>query len=74
VGNADEAKKDKLYESLLDEGFDLQAHEARLLKLAVLRANGNLTHAARLLGITRRQLAYRVKQVLGDIEQSPNSA
>lgn len=74
VGNADEARKDKLYESLLDEGFDLQAHEARLLQLAVLRANGNLTHAARLLGITRRQLAYRVKQVLGDIEQSPNSA
>ncbi|MDY7564648.1 helix-turn-helix domain-containing protein [Pseudomonas sp. RTC3] len=68
VGNADEARKDKLYDSLLDEGFDLQAHEARLLQLAVLRANGNLTHAARLLGITRRQLAYRVKQVLGDIE------
>jgi len=28
----------------------------------VRRAKGNLTHAARLLGITRRQLAYRLKQ------------
>jgi transcriptional regulator with AAA-type ATPase domain len=50
---------------LLVDGFDLQAHEARLLQLAVTRAHGNLTHAARLLGITRRQLAYRVKQALG---------
>ncbi|WP_343035955.1 helix-turn-helix domain-containing protein [Aromatoleum toluvorans] len=32
------------------------------MELAVRRANGNLTHAARLLGITRRQLAYRLKQ------------
>lgn len=66
VGSADEAKKDQLYEALLEDGFDLQAHEARLLRLAVARSNGNLTHAARLLGITRRQLAYRVKQTLGE--------
>ncbi|WP_193039755.1 MULTISPECIES: sigma-54-dependent Fis family transcriptional regulator [unclassified Pseudomonas] len=66
VGNADEARTDQLYETLLVDGFDLQAHEARLLQLAVTRAHGNLTHAARLLGITRRQLAYRVKQALGD--------
>jgi transcriptional regulator with AAA-type ATPase domain len=65
VGNADEARTEQLYETLLVDGFDLQAHEARLLQLAVTRAHGNLTHAARLLGITRRQLAYRVKQALG---------
>ncbi|WP_425486417.1 helix-turn-helix domain-containing protein [Aromatoleum diolicum] len=29
---------------------------------AVRRANGNLTHTARLLGIMRRQLTYRLKQ------------
>ena len=72
VGNADEAKKDQLYDSLLEDGFDLQAHEARLLQLAVTRANGNLTHAARLLGITRRQLAYRVKQALGEGDALPD--
>jgi len=33
-----------------------------LLELAVQRAGGNLTHAAKLLGITRRQLAYRLRQ------------
>lgn len=65
VGNARQARLDSLYDDLLQDGFDLQAHEAQLLQLAVRRANGNLTHAARLLGITRRQLAYRVKQTLG---------
>jgi len=62
VSSADDARREQLYENLLDEGFELHAHEQRLLELAVRRANGNLTHAARLLGITRRQLAYRLKQ------------
>ncbi|AIL59821.1 sigma-54-dependent Fis family transcriptional regulator [Pseudomonas alkylphenolica] len=73
VGNADEAKKDQLYETLLVDDFDLQAHEARLLRLAVARAHGNLTHAARLLGITRRQLAYRVKQTLREGATPPDT-
>ena len=62
LGNVEEARREQLYERLLDEHFDLQAHETRLLELAVRRAGGNLTQAARLLGITRRQLAYRLKQ------------
>ena len=62
VGNASEASRSRLYESILQDGFDLEKHEARLLELAVQRAGGNLTHAARLLGITRRQLAYRLRQ------------
>ncbi|MCC6076751.1 sigma 54-interacting transcriptional regulator [Pseudomonas sp. GCM10022188] len=66
VGNAEELRREQLYDSLLDDHFDLQAHENRLLELAVRRANGNLTHAARLLGITRRQLAYRLKQAGGE--------
>ncbi len=61
-----------LCESLLQEGFDLEAHEERLMRLATKRAGGNLTHAARLLGITRRQLAYRLKQrgVPGEAEDA----
>lgn len=62
VGNEDEASYTRICETLLQEGFDLESHETRLLELAVRRANGNLTHAARLLGITRRQLAYRLRQ------------
>ncbi|ENO79330.1 sigma54-dependent activator protein [Thauera sp. 27] len=66
VGNVDDAEREHLYENLLCEGFDLQAHETRLLELAVERAGGNLTHAARLLGISRRQLAYRFKNAQGE--------
>lgn len=62
VCSADETRRERLCEALLDENFDLNAHETRLLELAVRRAGGNLTHAARLLGISRRQLAYRLKQ------------
>ncbi|THF55177.1 sigma-54-dependent Fis family transcriptional regulator [Pseudothauera rhizosphaerae] len=66
VGSAEEARQDGICEQLLGEGFDLQLHENRLLALAVRRAGGNLTHAARLLGISRRQLAYRLKQANGE--------
>jgi two-component system response regulator HydG len=33
--------------------------EARVIELAVERSNGNLSEASRLIGISRRQLAYR---------------
>lgn len=62
VGDMQQIERERIYASLLGDGFDLEAHEARLIEMAVSRANGNLTHAARLLGITRRQLAYRFKQ------------
>jgi len=46
----------------LDEGgFALDAHEARIRRAALARAGGNLSAAARLLGISRAQLAYREK-------------
>ena len=62
VGNEGDASRSRLCEAILQDGFDLEQHESRLLELAVQRAGGNLTHAAKLLGITRRQLAYRLKQ------------
>ncbi|WP_459204380.1 sigma 54-interacting transcriptional regulator (plasmid) [Ralstonia pseudosolanacearum] len=40
----------------------LPALEQRLLEEAVQRANGNLSSAARTLGITRAQLAYRLQR------------
>ncbi|MCB1755576.1 MAG: sigma 54-interacting transcriptional regulator, partial [Gammaproteobacteria bacterium] len=51
----------QVLDALLDGDFNLQAHEWKLLDRAVTRTNGNLTHAAKLLGISRRQLAYRLK-------------
>ncbi|MGQ3676444.1 sigma 54-interacting transcriptional regulator [Xanthobacter sp. TB0139] len=62
LGKLEEGRQDQIYDALLTDDFDLQAHEQRLLKRAVARAGGNLTQAAGLLGITRRQLAYRLKQ------------
>ncbi|MCH9829430.1 MAG: sigma 54-interacting transcriptional regulator [Gammaproteobacteria bacterium] len=61
-----EASREKIYEALLAPDFDLAAHESQLIELAVRRADGNLAQAARTLGITRRQLAYRLKQTEPD--------
>jgi two-component system response regulator HydG len=49
-------------------GSDVSLHtfERQLLTDAVERANGNLTSAARSLGISRAQLAYRLQR---DVEQ-----
>jgi transcriptional regulator with PAS, ATPase and Fis domain len=41
---------------LLADGFDLDAFEREIVYAAIERAGGNKTHAARLLGITRRRL------------------
>ena len=46
--------------SLLVDGFNLDAFERELLRAALERTQGNKSAAARLLGITRRQLYSRV--------------
>jgi transcriptional regulator with GAF, ATPase, and Fis domain len=43
-------------------GCSLDAIEEQLLREAVERSAGNLSAAARLLGMTRAQLAYRLKK------------
>ena len=58
-------RDDEVCERLLVPGFDLDRHELRLMRAALDRARGNVAEAARMLGITRRQLAYRLKD-LGD--------
>lgn len=52
---------DELIDALLAAGLDWNKHEARLFSRAVEKCNGNMAAAARLLGLTRRQLAYRMK-------------
>jgi transcriptional regulator with GAF, ATPase, and Fis domain len=49
---------------ILDSGSPLEEIDALVLDLAVSRARGNLSEAARLLGMTRPQLAYRLKHRL----------
>lgn len=65
VGNLEASQSDDICEALLNEGFNLQDHEDRLMRLATERAHGNMSLAARLLGLTRRQLAYRLKRQAG---------
>ncbi len=58
------AQDDDLSARILDSGSSLDDVEARVLNHAVARARGNLSLAARLLGLTRAQLAYRQKRSL----------
>jgi len=46
-----------------DGGIDLEALEQDLIKRALSKAEGNVTRAARLLGLTRRTLQYRLEKL-----------
>jgi len=47
---------------IVDSGIALEDLEAQVLALAVERSHGNLSGAARLVGMTRPQLAYRLRR------------
>ena len=44
----------------LDEGFDLEDAILRLILKAIAQANGNVSAAARILGVPRDYLRYRL--------------
>ena len=56
LGGAASAARLRKASDLLVEGFDLDGLERELVYAALERAGGNKTHAARLLGVTRRRL------------------
>ena len=62
---------DDLSARILDSGSSLEEIEGRVLDHAVARARGNLSEAARLLGLTRPQLAYRQKQRQSSAASAP---
>ena len=64
------AGENELCERIVSSGLSLEQLEARVLALAVERSGGNLSGAARLLGLTRPQLAYRLKRQQID-EETP---
>jgi DNA-binding NtrC family response regulator len=51
-----------LADALLERGVPLESFERLVLQRAVERARGNLSAAARLLGLTRPQLSYRLRK------------
>jgi DNA-binding NtrC family response regulator len=50
-------------DGFLPDGMTLDQYEQSLIKEALKRANGNKSHAARLLGLTRNALRYRLTQM-----------
>ncbi|MBL4612609.1 MAG: sigma-54-dependent Fis family transcriptional regulator [Emcibacter sp.] len=51
-----------IIDSLIEQNIGLEALEKSLIETAVAKAKGNLSAAARMLGISRPQLAYRLKK------------
>ncbi len=60
--SSEATRVDNLLEYAIQHELTFDDLESRLLKLAVDRKDGNLSAAARLLGMTRAQLAYRLKR------------
>jgi DNA-binding NtrC family response regulator len=56
------ADLDTLYDELQRRGLSIDALEEALIQQAVERAGGNLSAAARALGLTRPQLSYRLQR------------
>ncbi|GAA0691999.1 sigma-54-dependent Fis family transcriptional regulator [Marinobacterium maritimum] len=59
----DGLSQSELCEQLLNDEFSLEQMEEQLIRSAMERADGNVSQAARLLGMTRPQLAYRLKKL-----------
>lgn len=59
ASGGERAAPEALLDALLDHPLALESLETTLIRRAVERAGGNLSAAARMLGLTRPQLAYR---------------
>ena len=57
------AKPKPAVSDFLPEGVTLEEHEQSIIREALRRANGNKSQAARLLGLTRNALRYRLDQM-----------
>ena len=60
-----------------DEGLDLEELERRLILRALEKSEGNVTRAARVLGLSRRTLQYRLEKIQGAPDgaaDAPNGA
>ena len=71
--NCWETGKD-LREAVFNGALTLDQVEAMLLETAVDKARGNLSSAARMLGITRPQIAYRLKRLHDGKEHATDPA
>lgn len=58
-------------DTLLVENFDLEQHEQQLILTAMYKAKLNISEAARLLGISRAKLDYRLKKYNLNLVNNP---
>jgi DNA-binding NtrC family response regulator/predicted hydrocarbon binding protein len=63
-----------MVEQILDQKIPLAEIEAGLINNAVNRAKGNLSSAARMLGLSRPQIAYRLKKIDTKVEIQSDSS
>lgn len=61
IKNITASNNEDIYKHLLNENISLQEYEINLIKTAMASTNGNMTQAAKLLGISRRQITYKLK-------------
>ena len=54
-----------------DSGIDLEELERSLIVKALEKSGGNVTRAARLLGLSRRTLQYRLEKMQGALDGAP---
>jgi len=66
--------KNDIFDAVLNGDMTLDQCEARLIQAAVDKAKGNLSSAARMLGLTRPQLAYRLGRLHESASPNHNSA
>jgi DNA-binding NtrC family response regulator len=63
IDSAGERARPSAADHFLPEGMTLEQYEQGLIREALKRANGNKSQAARLLGLTRNALRYRLAQM-----------
>lgn len=67
--NTEEETNSSLYSTIMDDmvaqGAGLEQMKHQLLESALAKTDGNLAEAARMLGISRPQMAYRLKKYTG---------
>ncbi|QOY87602.1 sigma-54-dependent transcriptional regulator [Paludibaculum fermentans] len=62
-GSAGNGNGSAIVNDFLPEGVSLEEHEQQLIREALRRAAGNKSQAARLLGLSRNALRYRLSQM-----------
>jgi len=62
-GRLEEESGDSWFRQIIDQGVSLEDLEAGLMRTAMDRCGQNISQAARLLGLTRPAMAYRLKKL-----------